>query len=311
MSGERADRRWWVVVPSAVAVTAIGLMVAGAMLTEGERPRLVATGPDPSTGSTTVAAGESQPDRPELSVPDTVLSSDTTSATSMTALATEPTSAPDPDATVDPTGSPAPSVDTDSARAVPGPLPDCRIGCVLVLEGDSLTASLHDFLCVKIPKANCVNSGAGGKRIDEMINSAPGDVDPLATGGTDDVLILWAGINDLRQQRHSKDPAENARLIAGYLGDYIAQRRAAGWDYVFVVDMPPSSAEIPGWAELNTILRNDRQGADALIDIAADPALVNPTDGRYKLSDGIHFSDPGSKYLVDTHLLPALLGGSS
>lgn len=184
----------------------------------------------------------------------------------------------------------------------------CARGCTVLIEGDSLTSSLARFLGERVPAGvEVIDSGFGGKRIDEMLVSARSDVDLHAGGQPDDLLFLWAGINDLRQRRHSKDPAENARLVHGMIGDYVAERRSKGWDWIAVLTMPRTTSEIEGWPELNRMLRTVDVGADLVIDIGADPVLADPFDPVHKNPDGLHLNGTGARHVADKHLLPAVM----
>lgn len=189
--------------------------------------------------------------------------------------------------------------------------PDCSTGCTVLIEGDSLTSSLARFLEEQVPASvTVVDSGQGGKRIDEMLVAARSDVDLHADERPDDILFLWAGINDLNQRRHATDPAENARLVAELLGDYVAERRANGWDWIVVLTMPRTTPTIEGWVELNRILTTADIGADQVLDIGADPVLADPFDPVHKNPDGLHLSGEGARHVAVAHLLPVVAQAS-
>ncbi len=183
--------------------------------------------------------------------------------------------------------------------------PDCSSGCRVVLEGDSLTKGLGSRVCNRLDTQICVNSGFSGARVDQMINTARSDVDNIANGNKD-VLVLFGGTNDLWQQAHSSNAATNARSTHSFLTDYVADRKAAGWDYIFIATLPPMRPSIQGVSELNSLIRGDLAGADALIDLGAEPRFANPFDPAYKDPDGVHFVDGGADIISFDHFAPAI-----
>lgn len=189
---------------------------------------------------------------------------------------------------------------------------DCTAECNIAMDGDSLTEGLGERLCLTVATGNCINSGLSGVRIDQMIESAPADVDNQVGAGTNDVLILWGGTNDLWQQFHSTDTEMNASAAYDQIAQYLDQRRAAGWDYTFVVTLPPmNDDEVAGRVELNELIRANAAGADAVIDLDADPRLADPFDPELREADGVHFTALGANLVAIDHLVPAIrsLGG--
>ena len=209
----------------------------------------------------------------------------------------------------------APATTAPAETAAPAPteraFPDCSAGCNYVMEGDSITFNLSQWLwpkfCTDVSAATCVNSGISGHRIDQMMETARNDVDVHLGSGSNDVLIFWGGTNDLWQKFHSEDPAEGARGAYESTKAYIAERRAKGWDYVVILTHPPMNQDIvPGWETLNELIRNNEAGADTIIDVAPDPKLADPFDPVMKSTDGVHYKDPGRQVVVEEYLIPTI-----
>ncbi|MEM7325205.1 MAG: SGNH/GDSL hydrolase family protein [Actinomycetota bacterium] len=217
----------------------------------------------------------------------------------------------------DPTGEDTATGGSDDASTTTEPstteraFPDCSDGCNYVMEGDSITFNLSQWLwpkfCDEVSAATCVNSGISGHRIDQMIETARGDVDIHLGPGSNDVLIFWGGTNDLWQKFHSEDPAEGARGAYESTKAYIAERREKGWDYVVILTHPPMNRDIvAGWEVLNDLIRTNDAGADTVIDVAPDPRLADPFDPVMKSTDGVHYKDPGRQVVVEGYLIPTI-----
>ncbi|MGF1597372.1 MAG: GDSL-type esterase/lipase family protein [Acidimicrobiales bacterium] len=251
---------------------------------------VASTALDPGTSAATDTGG--------LSLP--------TAGTATTGPDVSATDNADPSPTAPDAPATSPSMSTPATAA--GPRPDCRSACTIVMEGDSLAMGLGDWLCRELgTTGGCINSGTGGNRVDQMIETARGDVDLHAGAGGNDVLILWGGTNDLWQQHHSPDPTANAEATYGFIADYIAERRTKGWDYIFVMTNPPANPDlVKGSDHLNELIRANSAGADAVIDTAAEPKLADPFDSYLRASDGVHYTDPGRQIVVDGYLVPAI-----
>jgi len=187
--------------------------------------------------------------------------------------------------------------------------PDCVDGCNLVMEGDSLTDGFSGWVCAEFAATSCNNSGIVAHRVDQMIETALDDVDPLVGSGTGDVVILWAGTNDLWQEHYSEDPIANAEAIYDAIITYVDDRRAAGWDIVGIVTLPPLNPDlVNGDEHLNNLIRQNSARADLIIDVGADPKLADPFDDFLRAPDGVHFKDPGRDVTVYGNIVPALKG---
>lgn len=183
---------------------------------------------------------------------------------------------------------------------------NCKVSCNIAMEGDSLTVGLGNRLCLAVKTGNCINSGIVGRRVDEMIVTARTDVDNQVGSGSNDVLILWGGTNDLWQKFHSPDPATNAVGIYENIKTFVAERRAAGWDYIYVMTLPPMNPQyVVGTEPLNDLIRQNGAGADGIIDVGADPRLANAFDPAMRAADGIHFGD-GGRAVVMEHIFGAI-----
>lgn len=182
----------------------------------------------------------------------------------------------------------------------------CSNPCNVAIEGDSLTRGLVDRLCNQVADlGNCHNSGVSGDRTDQMLASAPTDVDTQLGAGSDDLLFLWAGTNDLWQRAHGGDPTTNAEGTAVNIETYISERRAAGWDHIVLVNLPPMMAAVEGVDELNSLI--EAIDADAHIDLNGDPLVALGNANGFRDPDGVHFSREGYNYVMDTYYIPTVL----
>jgi len=194
-----------------------------------------------------------------------------------------------------------------SSTTKSAPSAGCAEFCNLVMEGDSLTDGFEGWVCAEFPNTTCHNSGVIAHRVDQMADTAKQDVDPRVSSGSGDVIVLWAGTNDLWQEFYSDDPDTNAKEIYRAISSYIRDRRNAGWDVVGVATLPPLNPDaIQGDERLNELIRANTAGADFIIDIAVDPALANPFDEYLRAPDGVHFTDPGRDVTVYGNIVPAL-----
>ena len=172
-------------------------------------------------------------------------------------------------------------------------------GCSLVndtgLEGaDMMPAQVMALL----PRGlEGVNLGVPGQTTAMMQADAAAQVDPLAKGRRDPVLVVWEGTNDLV---YGTDPPLDAAAAYRHLAAYCRERRRAGYRVVVLTVLPrEGSAEFDAArTALNEKLRDGWRGfADGLADVAADEAV-----GRA----GAEFDEA---YYRDTvHLTPAGYG---
>jgi lysophospholipase L1-like esterase len=172
-------------------------------------------------------------------------------------------------------------------------------GCSLVMdtglgEADMMPAQVAALLQ---PGLESVNLGVPGQTTQMMLADAAAQVDPLAEGRGDPVLVVWEGTNDLM---YGTDPPFDAEAAYRHLASYCRARRRAGYRVVVLTVLPrEGSAEFEAArTELNAGLRAAwRSFADGLADVAADEVI-----GRA----GAEFDEV---YYRDTvHLTPAGYG---
>ncbi len=255
---------------------------------------------------------------PAASGPSTVASAPVSSLPPGTGVATTPAAGPSssdtPSSAASSKAGATPASTVGAGGGAPkGKVPDCTPGCNLVMEGDSITQGmtgvLWDKFCADVRQTVCVNSGLSGNRIDQMIETARTDVDNVVGTGANDVLIFWGGTNDMWQKFYSPDPIANTDAAYAATARYISERRSKGWDYILILTHPPMNPGIiSGTDHLNDLIRANTAGADAIIDVAADPRLANPFDPVMRADDGIHYRDGGAVLVVDAYLTPAVQG---
>lgn len=285
-----------VTAPPAVAAQPDGQPGQSESAAESDVPAAVEAGQE--TDGSDQETGGSPP--PATTAPATDSSSTQPPATAAPTTIQPPATDPPPPATEAP-------VATPPATAPPtGGEPDCSVLCNIAMEGDSLTVGLGSRLCDAVKTGNCINSGIVGRRVDEMIVTARSDVDNQVGPGDHDVLILWGGTNDLWQKFHSPDPATNAAAIYENIKTFVAERRAAGWDHVYVMTLPPMNPTyVVGTEPLNELIRRNEAGANGILDVGADPRLANAFDPAMRAPDGIHFGD-GGRAVVMEYILGAV-----
>ena len=115
-----------------------------------------------------------------------------------------------------------------------------------------------------------------GSVLDALIARAP-EVDATLADfpGTRNVLVVWAGTNDLG---FGHDPA----LVHQKYRDYVTDRREAGWTVVVLTALPRSFVgDIPGYEErrqaFNELVRSDwEEWADLFVDVGGDTEVGRP-----------------------------------
>ena len=257
-----------------------------------------AVAPENGSPADTVAEESSVTDQPT-----TTVAPQPTQPTAADSSTTAPPQTEPPATSPPETAAPAPPP-TEAPVTVP-PLaatnePNCSVSCNIAMEGDSLTVGLGNRLCGAVQTGNCINSGIVGRRVDEMIVTARTDVDNQVGSEGNDVLILWGGTNDLWQKHHSTDPATNAAAIYEQIKIFVAERRANGWDYVYVMTLPPMNPTyVVGTEPLNDLIRQNAAGANGVLDVGADGRLANAFDPAMRAADGIHFGDGGRAVVME------------
>ena len=88
----------------------------------------------------------------------------------------------------------------------------------------------------------------------------------------------------------------------------MADRKAAGWDYIFIATLPSVKSSIEGVDQLNSLIRSDRAGADEIIDLGAESRFDDPFNSNYRNPDGVHFVDGGADIISFEYYVPAIDG---
>lgn len=307
-SGDQPTRRVLEVTPETATAPATDGAAAGSSTGTGAEPSTVT-----DTGGTTAAptGGATGQDTQSVQATTTTVApaeddaaqSSTTIAPANPASTASPTSgaATNPPPT-DPPATAPPA--TEAPVTAPPPAataePNCSVSCNIAMEGDSLTVGLGNRLCGAVKTGNCINSGIVGRRVDEMIVTARTDIDNQVGSESNDVLILWGGTNDLWQKFHATDPAANAAAIYEQIKIFVAERRASGWDYVYVMTLPPMNPTyVVGTEPLNELIRQNGAAANGVLDVGADPRLANAFDPAMRAPDGIHFGDGGRAVVME------------
>jgi lysophospholipase L1-like esterase len=186
-----------------------------------------------------------------------------------------------------------------------------RFGRVM-FDGDSLTAGS----CAKTPYPTRLmaawprsipwkNIAIGGETLQEMLKNAPQTVDPFYSAGEwRNVVVLWAGTNDIALWNHS-----NAQIFRE-LEQYALGRRAQGFTVVVLTLLPRSDVAVqavPDFEarrlELNQMIRSRwEEFADLMIDVGADSRVGQAGDEQdrtYYTVDRVHLNDNGQQLVAD------------
>ncbi len=138
----------------------------------------------------------------------------------------------------------------------------------------------------------------GGAVLGTLIARAPAvDAALVDFPGTRNVLVVWAGTNDLGIGAEPTAAHEELRA-------YTAARRVAGWTVVVITSLPRTFlGDVPDYEArrqaFNEIVRSQWPGyADLLIDIGSDPELGvagAQDDPRWYGPDHTHLTDEGRR----------------
>ena len=193
---------------------------------------------------------------------------------------------------------------------------------VLVYDGDSLTAHLpapprvmvafDDARLALGPSLAYHISAVRGQTAAQMAARAPTVVDPFyRPHASVNVLVAWAGTNDLYDHSPKGGPAAAAADALHALRAYGAARRRVGWFVVVLTTLPRQDHDVrPDFEQARALLNGDVRGAwptfaNALVDIAGD-ARVGPVDApqrlRYYLPDHVHLTSAGQRIVADLEL---------
>lgn len=136
------------------------------------------------------------------------------------------------------------------------------------------------------------------------------EVDPHLIANVSNVLVFWEGGNDIK--RFGDPDAAFERVKTLHLA-----RKKAGWNFTVAVTQPLCddrhnsvsvyAAHNPDFLKFNERLRQEwTDFADALVDVASDPVLADPTSPLTR-TDGVHFTNYG--YLRVAYLVERQVGG--
>jgi len=200
--------------------------------------------------------------------------------------------------------------------------PRCAPQGVVVYDGDSLTAHLpvspqvlvafDDTRAALGPSLVYQIVAVRGQTAVQMVSRAPTIVDPFYRPQTSvDLLVAWAGTNDLDYHSPTGGPVAAARDAFHALRTYGVARRRVGWFVVVLTVLPRRDHDVPyDFAQARTLLNRDlRDGwpafANALVDVAGDPRLGSdgaPLRARYYLPDHVHLTSVGQRIVADLEL---------
>ncbi len=173
---------------------------------------------------------------------------------------------------------------------------------VFVLDADSITYGIGAALNQGWPNqadfgpgSQMYNMGLAGVRLSTLVANAATQIDPMIQVGRTNVLIVFAGSNDIYG---SLTPATT---VYANLQSYCTARRSAGWTKIIVVTTLPRGGVAPEAQRLkyNTSIRNGFSAGtlacDAVADVASD-ANIGQTGQQADTSyyaDGIHPTSAG------------------
>lgn len=180
----------------------------------------------------------------------------------------------------------------------------------LVFEGDSRTA-LYTYptkvgnyvLATSYVGTNVGTGGETAANMSTQVSQTTSTFDSIKGN----VAIFWAGVNDNRQGTTS------GSTIYGYISTWVAGVKAGGFKAVVCteIDSQDSLNVSNNWtttrAALNTLIRANSAGANAVCDLAALPQFQDATNTLYYNTDKIHLSPHGDA-VVALRVLDTLRG---
>ncbi len=189
-----------------------------------------------------------------------------------------------------------------------------RGGLNLVFDGDSISAGAgsspnhgpdRQVLPLLDGPVRLHNVAVSGRPVSDCLLLYPQLVAPLfAADRGANVIVFHAGDNDLAQGRSS------VQTYAAFTA-YVALAHRQGWKVVVSTELQRfdwSAARQADLADYNDRLRENRAGADAVVDLDTDPRLALPSGRRNPAlftPDGVHPSDGGYAVLAAL-LAPAI-----
>jgi lysophospholipase L1-like esterase len=192
-------------------------------------------------------------------------------------------------------------------------------GVILLFDGDSISAGVGatpghgldaQVVAALGDQVRSSNVAAGGRPVLNCLTMFRQRVVPLFVPEFGaNIIVFHAGDNDIAQGRDA---------VHAYTAftDYVQAAHDQGWRLVVSTELrrydwrPVQQAQLEAY---NDRLRQNRAGADAVVDLDSDPRLLDPEQRRNPdlfTADGVHPSDGGYAVLAAL-LAPAIQRVSS
>jgi lysophospholipase L1-like esterase len=184
----------------------------------------------------------------------------------------------------------------------------------ILLDGDSISAGagatfnngLDRLIAAALgDEAHVGNVAVGGRPVSECLRLYPQTVGPLYRPQASNVIVFHAGDNDMRL---GQDDVATYRDFT----DYVKLAHAQGWRVVVSTELKryDFDPQRRAWLQAyNDRLRENKAGADAIVDLDTDARLLEPlgrVDPGLFSPDGIHPSN-GGYAIIAAMLIPAIL----
>jgi lysophospholipase L1-like esterase len=183
-----------------------------------------------------------------------------------------------------------------NSGSLPNPQPQ------LICDGNSLTAGigssnantegypaqLQSLLGVTWTS---MQFGVGGQTTEDMNSDANTQIDGFFDSHrSKNIVVAWEGINSINNVNDTAAQAYTAMTT------YIHGRQAAGFKVIVLTTMKWGTITAPKEVirqAYNALVLANSAGADAVVDVASDSHLTDPTNTTYFSSDTIHLVDAG------------------
>ncbi len=183
----------------------------------------------------------------------------------------------------------------------------------MVFDGDSISAGVGASrdqgpdrqLARALGHVRVYNVAVGGRPVAECFRLYPELVAPLfVPGGGPNVIVFHAGDNDIAH-------GNNATRTYALFSAYVTAAHLQGWKVVVSTELHRPDFPAAKETELeayNDRLRENKAGADAVVDLDTEPKMTDPayrTDPAVFSRDRVHLSDGGYSIMADL-LAPAV-----